>query len=709
MKGNLGRFAIVVIPIIAAILLLYPTYKSASLKDLQADAYKRAEEAQSIDDSLAIIDTFNKDYREELQGANSGALKLGLDLQGGMYVTLEVDVLKLIEEAAIRDAVDEVFMEILDKTRKEQIESDEPTIEVFLRNFDAVKDASGISLLNYFDVGDIKDASREKIIEKLELNATQAVDQALEVIRQRIDTYGVTEPNIQKQGNRRIILELPGVKDESEVRSLLETTARLDFQLLRNNSKIVRAFQKIDKVLYEQSLRRKGLQVEEEVRPEVVAENTVEEAGNDTPTISEDTIQNDSTDITSNDSAASDTAATAGTDSVDKNDPYSGMSDSEAQKAYKEKHPFTSLFATYAIVNNQYQPISYDMESIPDIDYSFVILKEQIELFNSYLSRPAVKSLIPSNLKIAIDAKPDQRALKNNVESYNFYSLKRDAELTGEVITNAMATFDAMQNQPIVNMQMNTEGAEKWARITGANIGKRIAVVLDGRVYTAPNVISKISGGSSQITGMADIQEARLLEIILKAGALKAPVQIVEERVVGPSLGEDSISSGINATMLAVGLVILFMIVYYNIGGFVADFAVLLNITLVISVLAAFGGTLTLPGIAGIILTIGMAVDANVLIFERVREELKKGRSIKSAIDEGFQKALSAILDSNITTFITGMILFYLGSGPIKGFAMTLMIGIIGTLFTGIVVTRKVIEIMLGDKTSFNFGQTKNI
>jgi preprotein translocase subunit SecD len=705
LKGNLGRFAIVVIPILAALALLYPTYRSASLKDMQAEAYARAAQAQSIDDSLAIIDEFNKEHREDLQNANSGALKLGLDLQGGMYVTLEVDVLKLIEEAAIRDAVDETFMEVIEKTRKELLESDEATLEVFLRNFDAVKDERGVSLLNYFDVGDIKDASREKIIEKLELNATQAVDQALEVIRQRIDTYGVTEPNIQKQGNRRIILELPGVKDESEVRSLLETTARLEFKLLRNNSKIVRAFQKIDKMLYEQNLRRKGIEVKEETEEVAVAADSANTQNtSDTTTVAANETATDTTNV-----AANDTAANKTEDTATKDNPYAGMSDSEAQKAYKEKHPFTSLFATYAIVNNQYQPLSYDIESIPDIDYAFMILKEQIELFNSYLSRPAVKALIPSDLEVAIDAKPDERALKSsNIESYNFYSLKRDAELTGEVITNAFANFDQMQNQPIVSMQMNTEGAEKWARITGANVGKRIAVVLDGRVYTAPNVQNKITGGSSQITGMADIQEARLLEIILKAGALKAPVQIVEERVVGPSLGEDSISSGINATMLAVALVIIFMIMYYSIGGFVADFAVLLNVTMIISVLAAFGGTLTLPGIAGIILTIGMAVDANVLIFERVREELKKGRSIKSAIDEGFQKALSAILDSNITTFITGLILFYLGSGPIKGFAMTLMIGIIGTLFTGIVVTRKVIEIMLGDKSNFNFGQSKN-
>jgi preprotein translocase subunit SecD len=359
-------------------------------------------------------------------------------------------------------------------------------------------------------------------------------------------------------------------------------------------------------------------------------------------------------------------------------------------------------------------PIYYVTNQFPSEDqgnYIFRISKDSLDKFQEILTRPEIAPLLPYNIEIAISAKPDKNiARQSDVEIYDVYGLKADPELTGEVVTDARASFDPTTNAPIVLMGMNTEGAERWARITGANIKKRIAIVLDGRVYSAPTVQDKISGGSSQITGMANVEEARLLEIVLKAGALKAPVQIIQERVVGPSLGQDSISSGLTASAFSFLLVILFMAVYYNKGGLVADFALLLNILLIISVLTAFGGTLTLPGIAGIILTIGMAVDANVLIFERIREELYKGRSLRSAVDEGFSKALSAIIDSNITTFITGIILFFLGSGPIQGFAMTIMIGIGGTLFTGILVSRAIIEIaIIRGATEFSFGQPKSV
>jgi preprotein translocase subunit SecD len=288
--------------------------------------------------------------------------------------------------------------------------------------------------------------------------------------------------------------------------------------------------------------------------------------------------------------------------------------------------------------------------------------------------------------------------------------LKAEPELTGEVITNAVATFDPTSNAPMVSMSMNSDGSESWGRITGANLKKRIAIVLDDQVYSAPVVQSKITGGNSQITGMENTEEAHLLEIVLKAGALKAPVQIIEERVVGPSLGEDSIRSGLISFAIATLLVILFMMLYYSTAGLVANFAVVLNIGLIMAVLAAFQGTLTLPGIAGLILTLGMAVDANILIYERVREELARGRSLRSAVDEGFSKALSAILDSNITTAITSAILYFLGTGPIQGFALTLLIGIFGTLFTAITVSRAIIELSLSRGGShYSFGQPKII
>ncbi len=284
--------------------------------------------------------------------------------------------------------------------------------------------------------------------------------------------------------------------------------------------------------------------------------------------------------------------------------------------------------------------------------------------------------------------------------------------IESSVLTNnaqvTAANFDPNSGAPIVLMEMNAEGAERWADITGRNIKKRVAIVLDGSVYSAPTVQNKIAGGSSQITGSQDINEANLLSIILKAGALKAPIKIIEERLVGPSLGEDSIRQGLNALLLAAGLVILFMAIYYAFGGIVADAAVILNVLMTLAILAAFGATLTLPGIGGIVLTIGMAVDANILIYERIREELSYGKALKNAVEIGYEKAFVAIFDSNVTTFMTGVILYAFGSGPIQGFAVTLMIGIAVTLFTAVYMTKTLFMVMLDRGTSsLNFGQPK--
>jgi len=489
------------------------------------------------------------------------------------------------------------------------------------------------------------------------------------------------------------------------MRQLLQTTARLEFNLVKNNQRIVRTFYKIDKILAEQVKRRKIIQ---DTIPEL-SESPIDTLAAKSDTTIEETKEKEQ-DVTYLDSTAGDSSVT---EQPDTTNPYEGLSEEETQARYLEDHPFTTLFQTYYIPpgeKSQSMPVNYTADAFPaEGEYNFLIFEAMLKKFKEILARPEIKALIPVELKIAREAKPDQRIFKeSNVNAYNFYSLKAEPELTGDVITNAMATFDPQSNQPMVTMAMNTDGAERWARITGANIKKRIAIILDDQVYSAPTVQVKITGGNSQITGMADAQEAHLLEIVLKAGALKAPVQIIEERVVGPSLGEDSINSGLTALGLAALLIIFYMIIYYNKGGFVADFAVILNITLVVSVLAAFKGTLTLPGIAGLILTIGMAVDANILIFERIREELAKGRSLRSAIDEGFGKAYSAIIDSNITTGITAMILYFLGTGPIQGFALTLLIGIFGTLFTGIMVTRAVVELTLASgATKFSFGQPK--
>ena len=671
--------------------MLYPTYRAYQLEKIHNEYVNRAKNAKTPADSLAILESFQKQYGESLERAKNAQLKLGLDLRGGMYVTLEVDVPKMIEETADKGNIDDLFEKVIEATRNEAKGSEEDVIDIFLKHFDKIARPKGRSLIYYFDFGNVRDLNDEKVIEKLRNDQNQAIDQALEVLRQRIDQFGVAEPNIQKQGSARIILELPGVSNVAQMRSLLQTTARLEFNLVRNNKQIVEFFYRVDQFVKNKNIKEGSNLAQETTDTTSGAKDTTKKQKIDKKTekIAQDTT-NKSTDTTS---IVKDTIK-----KTDTTDPYAGLPQEEATKRYLEDHPFTRLFTTYYIPpqkNANIVPIYYTVNQFPEGEYMFKIVEDSIPRFKEILNRPEIKAMMPADLKIAFDAKPDPRFEKQGLKVFDFYSLKKDPELTGEVIVDALATYDPTNNQPVVTMSMNSEGAERWAKITGANLQKRIAIVLDDRVYSAPTVQTKITGGNSQITGMANAEEARLLEIVLKAGALKAPVQIIEERIVGPSLGEDSIRNGLTASLIASILVLLFMVIYYSIGGIYADIAVILNISLLLGVLASLGGTLTLPGIAGIILTLGMAVDANVLIYERIREELRKGRSLKSAVDEGFSKALSAILDSNITTFITGLILFYLGSGPIQGFALTLMIGIIGTLFTAIVLTRAMIEITM--------------
>ncbi len=705
MKKYLGKILIIVLPIVAAVILLYPTWTASKLEELENAAKERASKTGNPEDSLAVMDEFYKEYGEKLANAKKSRLKLGLDLRGGMYVTMEVDIVKLIQESAAPESIDDIFTEVINKTIKDQKTSEDAVLDIFLKNFKEIANPKGKTLLNYFETANYQDDS-VAIIEKLKKNSEQAIDQAQEVIRRRIDQYGVSEPNINKSGTRRIVLELPGVQNRDEMMSLLQTTARLEFNLVRNNEVIVKAFAKIDKYLSNLEKKKKGMEVNEEDTTEMGSDMV---ATNDTGNVEEPTTDTTSNTATNNDSAVADTDTSR---KKDPNNPYDGLSEEEASKRYRADHPFTTLFLTYYYYgqgeNRQIQQFAY-LNEIPEGEYMFRIPKESIDKFNAILNRVDIKTFLPMDLSISIDAKPDRSALKQNVEIYDFYALKKEPELTGEVITDARATFDPTSNAPVVSMQMNSDGADSWARITGANLKKRIAIVLDGRVYSAPVVQAKITGGNSQISGSASTEEAHLLEIVLKSGALKAPITIIEERIVGPSLGEDSIRNGIRATIGAAILVILFMLMYYKTAGGIADIAVLINVLFILSVLAALGGTLSLPGIAGIILTMGMAVDANVLIFERVREELAKGRIIRTAIDEGFKKAMRTILDINVTSFLIGVVLYYFGSGPMQGFALTLIIGIIGTLFTAVFVTKAIIELYIARYGTMSFGEAKQL
>ncbi|MCB0702251.1 MAG: protein translocase subunit SecD [Candidatus Kapaibacterium sp.] len=710
MKSKIGKIALIVIPIIAAIFALYPSYNYSQLESKRAEYLQRASQAANPADSLAIMNEFKKNYGQEYQSAKENSLQLGLDLKGGMYVTMEVDVVKLLRETAQKEAIDETFDRVLEATEKESQTSDESVVDIFARKFNEIAKPEGKSLISYFDLGDISNATEEGILEELTNNADGAINQAQEVIRQRIDKYGVSEPNIQKQGSRRILLELPGVTDESQIRSLLETTARLEFKLVRSNAALVQSFQKIDNMLAEKQGNKPISANATQTDSAKVTEQEVP-APSPSTEISSTEAADENKDVVE----VADTNDTQEETKKDTTNPYEGLSETDAQNLYASKHPFTRMFATFWVGDNkngQMQPVSYDISSFPQQgNYYFRIHEDSLAKLKIMLTDPKIKSLLPFDTELAFQAKSEAtESEKITGQFLDFYGLKSEPELTGDVIIDAGKNVDPTTNSWVVNMSMNSDGSEKWASITGANVGKRIAIVLDGNVYSAPNVNSKISGGSSQISGMANAKEASLLEIVLKAGALKAPVKIIEEKVVGASLGDDSIASGINSTLFAFGLVVLFMMLYYSRAGLVADISLLINILVIFTILASLGGTLSLPGIAGIVLTLGMAVDANILIFERVREELNKGRSIRSAIDEGFSKAMSAIFDSNITTFMTGLILYYVGTGLIRGFALTLMIGILSTLFTAIMVSRSLIELQLSDgkNPSFSFGQSKN-
>lgn len=569
-----------------------------------------------VEDSIRNADPSIKKAREK-------RIKLGLDLQGGMYIVLEVNTLKLLEKLAKNP--DENFYEILRTTESVVKISEQPVVQVFAQ--EARK--RGIRLSRYF--GEIRDDD-DKIISMLEKQSEDAVTRAQEIIRNRVDQYGVSEPTIHLSGSRRVVVELPGVARKEEARQLLQGTALLEFNLVKDPDFTFALLEKINKVLAGKSL--------------------------------EDTTKSDTT----------------------KADTTKKSPDQMTQEEFAKEYP---LF-TVAVPNPQSQTADLFVREND---------KSKVELM---LNRPEVQNIIPKDVKFVWGAKPEFYAEGQGI--YRLYCVKATPELTGGVITDARATLDPQTSSPIVTMEMNAEGARDWARITGNNIDKRIAIILDGVAFSAPTVRNKITGGRSQIENIGTLDEAKLLEIVLKAGALPAPVEIIEERVIGPSLGQDSIQKGITSALLGGAFVIIFMILWYNFAGGIADFAVILNVFFILAILAGFGATLTLPGIAGIILTIGMAVDANVLVNERVREELKTGKTIKAAIDAGYSKAFSAIFDGNITTFFTGLILYQFGSGPIQGFALTLMIGIAVTLFTQLFVTRLIFDVFVEQGKKPNFG-----
>lgn len=702
---QLRRWLLILGPLVAAAVILWPTVDAYLLEQEESQALHQALHGK---DSSALK-AFENAKGERYRTAKMNRVKLGLDLRGGMYVMMEVAVDTLLRETAARETIDETFEAVMKATHAQAESSGDDYLDVFHANFDRIARPKGKSLISYFDVPGVQDVTDEKVKERLREDVDGAIDQALEVIRQRIDKFGVSEPNITKQGSRRIVLELPGVNNEKEMRQLLSTTARLEFKLVRNNADIVKALYRIDAYLAKSNVGSKtdtAIAAVDSTAKDTVKKDTTAVAAKS------DKKKKDTSAVAA-DTSKKDTSKTASADSAD---PYKGLKDEEKAKRYQKDHQLTSLIQVFPLdqegrfISKDGNPSYFFNESqVPELEYVMYIPSKLYAKFMSILDRADIKKLIPSDLQLLRSAKPEFVSKDLKDTTFAMWCVLRNAELTGEYVTDARASSDPMTNLPVVMMEMDQEGAEKWADVTGKNIKKKVAIVLDDQVYSAPVVQNKIAGGSSQITGMDSPEEARLLEIVLKAGALKAPVKIVEERVVGPSLGEDSIRRGLMGMGIAFLLVVLFMGLYYSTAGMVANLAVVLNVLLILAILTPLvisgGGTLTLPGIAGIILTIGMAVDANILVFERIREEMLRGRGFRNAVDEGFSKALSAIVDSNVTTFLTGLILFLLGTGPVQGFALTLMIGIVTTFFTAIVVSRAMIELMISNGKEINFGQ----
>jgi SecD/SecF fusion protein len=554
---------------------------------------------------------------ERLNNLREKTLNFGLDLQGGMYVTLELATGQLLGELA-REFRDDEFDDVLSIASRRALDNNTDVIDEFVDEFEN-RDAQA-RLSRYFrsDSENItRQSTNDEIKSFLQLQRNAAVDRAVEIIRNRIDRFGVTEPSIVKQGSNRIVVELPGVDDEERVRNLLRGTARLEFRTMANPSELQGSLRRIIDY-YETSM----------------------------PPAEGDTL------------------------------------------AQPERiNTLTDIFIPVG------ESVIFGYAAAEDT--AAVMAKLRAE---------EVQRMMPRDTELMWAAQ-SERLQGSNRDFYTLLGVRRQIELTGEVITDARPSFDPQTNQPEVSMSMNREGARRWSILTGANIGRPVAIILDGYVYSYPTVRSQITEGRSSISGIGGLSEAEDLVNILLSGALPAPLDIVEERTVGATLGEASIRSGFRSAIWGLSIVAIFMIFYYRTGGAIADLALILNIIFILGILAAFRATLTLPGIAGIVLTIGMAVDANVLIFDRIREEMRVGKSLVAAIDSGYKNAMSAILDANITTFLTAVILFSFGMGPIKGFAVTLMAGIIASLFSAIVITRVIVDSLTrGKGLNVSFG-----
>ena len=679
---------IIILTVIVAVLCAYYLSFTLVSRSVQQKAEAFATDAQgnvNMNKKQAYLDSvwkmpvFNFLGAEyTYQDVRKSELGLGLDLKGGMHVTMEVSPVEIIKVMS-GNSKDPSFLKALEQAKELQKNSQESFVSLFGKAYRDIEPNGRLSRIfsNTANKGKISfQSTNDEVLAAINTEVEGAIDRSFNVLRTRIDKFGVNEPKIQRlKGTGRIQIELPGVDNPGRVRKLLQGQAKLEFWEVWKPEEFSPFFTQMGDYLISQ-----------------------EKAGN----------LKDLTATPAKDDALAEAAATDSADALAKADQDSAV-DPLTGEVKKADTATTEVAKTDSLSNQQNSVIAKLFTQLPGGIGSNVRDTAKV---NAIFRKPEVRAIFPANMQFLWGVKPIVG--QDGQEFLELYAVKkgRDAKppVSGEFISDARQDFD-QQGRPEVNMQMNAAGGKRWQRLTGDNIGRQVAIVLDDYVYSAPVVQSEIAGANSSISGNFTIEEAQDLANILKAGKMPAPIRIVEEAIVGPSLGQEAINQGVLSSIAAIVVVMLFMVVYYAKGGLIANLALIFNVFFIVGILAQLNASLTLPGIAGIILTIGMAVDANVLIFERIREELNRGLSMKDAIHKGYDKAFSSIFDSNVTTLLAGIILFYFGSGPVKGFATTLMLGIATSFFTSVFVSRLFVEWMSkdGSKMSFATGISRNL
>ena len=660
-KGFVKVFAIALT--LVCLFYLSFTFKTRSIEKSAAQSQDEQAYLDSVMNKKVWLGIYSYKECREMQ------IGLGLDLKGGMNVILEVSIPDVVKALA-NNSQDPVFTETMAAAKKRSVSSQDNFVDIFAEEY--AKIAGADAKLNvFFATSNLKDkvnaqTTNEQVITVLKEEVTAAVSNSFNVLRTRIDRFGVAQPNIQelagKQG--RIMVELPGIKEPERVRKLLQGSANLEFWETYKYDEIADVINRIDSRLAQK----------------LADEQPAEETQAETAPAAEEKSEEDLAGQLLNDNVTE-------------------KSNAEQLAAFQKSNPLLSRLNPYPYGDSWVAGIA---------------LAKDTALVNSMLSTPEAKAIMPRDLKLMWGVK----AMDGTENIFELYCIKNDnkngqADVTGDVVVEAKADFD-QKGSPCVSMAMNTEGARKWANLTKQNVGRGIAIVLDGYVYSAPRVNGEIPGGRSEITGNFTVEDTQDLANVLKSGKMPAPAKIVQEDIVGPSLGQESIQKGFTSFIIAFIILMIYMCVIYGFApGMIANGALLCNFFFTLGILTSFQAALTMSGIAGIVLTLGMAVDANVLIYERTKEELKAGKSVASALSDGYRNAFSAIFDSNFTSIITGIILFKFGTGPIRGFATTLIIGIICSFFTAVFLTRIVYEAFLAkgkfQNLSFTTKFSKNL